>query len=140
MRSRKNGKGMTRAFTDKKAERGFTLLEIMIAICILSIGLLGIASMQLTAVEGNCSAKEMTESVCMAQDKLDELMALNYTHDWLDAGSHGSSPFQSDYTITWDITKNNPVNNAKLMMVSVTWVDDAGSSKTSQLSSLKYDW
>jgi len=71
---------------------------------------------------------------------MDELLALNYTNDLLDSGNHVAMPFQSDYEITWDVVNNNPVNNAKLITVSVTWMDDKGSAKTSQLSSLKYNW
>lgn len=140
MRFQMNRKGVTRTMAHKKGERGFTLLEVVIAMSILSIGLLAIASMQLTAVGGNTFAKEMSESVCLAQDKMDELMVINYSHESLDSGSHGESPFQSDYDITWEVVDNNPVNNAKLITVSVTWVDDKGATKTSQLSSIKYNW
>jgi type IV pilus assembly protein PilV len=65
--------------TEDIKERGFTLVEIMITIAILSIGLLAIASMQIRAIEGNASADRLTEATSWGQDKLEELMALPYT-------------------------------------------------------------
>jgi prepilin-type N-terminal cleavage/methylation domain-containing protein len=65
--------------TEDIRERGFTLLEVMISIAILSIGLLAIASMQVRAVEGNASADRLTEGTNWGQDKIEELMALPYT-------------------------------------------------------------
>ena len=62
-----------------KSERGFTLVEIMVAVVVLSIGLLASASMQLSAVHVNSSANGMTAATNLAQSRLEELMALQYT-------------------------------------------------------------
>ncbi len=67
-----------------KSERGFTLVEIMVATVILSIGLLASASMQLSAVHVNSSANGMTAATNMAQSRLEELMALQYTQAFTD--------------------------------------------------------
>ncbi len=58
--------------------RGFTLVEIMVAVVILSIGLLAVASMQVSAVNTTASANSTTEATNLAQIKLEELMALQY--------------------------------------------------------------
>ncbi|MBW1801414.1 MAG: prepilin-type N-terminal cleavage/methylation domain-containing protein, partial [Deltaproteobacteria bacterium] len=45
-----------RDFKDQKqihSEKGFTLLEILFATCILSVGLLAVASLQAAAIRGN---------------------------------------------------------------------------------------
>jgi prepilin-type N-terminal cleavage/methylation domain-containing protein len=65
-------------------ESGFTLVEIMVAIVILSIGLLASASMQLSAVHVNSSAYGMTAATNLAQSRLEELMALQYTQAFTD--------------------------------------------------------
>ena len=42
-------------------EAGFTLLEVIVAISILSVGLLAVASMQTAAIKGNDGAYRITE-------------------------------------------------------------------------------
>jgi len=61
-------------------QNGFTLIEVLIAIVILSIGLLGIAQMQLTGIQGNESASDFSEATAFGQDKMEELINLPYTH------------------------------------------------------------
>ena len=59
----------------KKAARqdAFTLLEVLVAISILSIGLLAVASMQVAAIQGNFHAKGVTTATALAQDTLEDL-------------------------------------------------------------------
>lgn len=68
----------------KKNQNGFTIIEIMIAMAVLAIGILGVAKMQLSAVKGNSSACGLTEATIIAQDKMEELMALAYDDSDLD--------------------------------------------------------
>lgn len=46
---------------------GFTLLEVLIAVLVFSLGLLGVASMMLTSVRGNHSAQLHTQATFLAQ-------------------------------------------------------------------------
>lgn len=52
---------------------GLTLLEVLVALTILSVGLLGIALLQITAVRGNASAHVSVLAARFAQDRLEEL-------------------------------------------------------------------
>ena len=62
----------------KKANGGFTLIEVMITVGILSIGLLALASMQITAIKDNSFSSNLTEASALAQQKMEELMNLQY--------------------------------------------------------------
>lgn len=62
---------------------GFTLVELMIAVSVLAIGILGVASMQLTAIRGNQTAMELTSAATVATRALEYLMSLDYDDDWL---------------------------------------------------------
>ncbi len=134
-----NRKGIAQGIEDNKSGNGFTLLEVVIAICILSIGLLAIASMQITAVEGNASSRDLTEATSWAQGKTEELMALPYTNGLLNSGNQTDPNPPDDYTITWNIVDNNPVNNSKLIPLTVSWQGRNGQRST-QLSCIKYRW
>jgi prepilin-type N-terminal cleavage/methylation domain-containing protein len=118
----------------QKQESGFTLVEVIIVIALMAIGLLATASMQVTAMKGNTSARIRTERTTWAQDAIEKLMALPYTDSDLDpAGNpHQEQNPPSGCTITWTVTENSPVNNAKLLTVTVT-----EQGKTTQLIGLK---
>ena len=67
---------MRRQIINKK---GFTLVEIMIALTIFSMGILGVAVMQISAIKGNASSSRLTTASAVAQGRMEELLALNYT-------------------------------------------------------------
>lgn len=55
--------------------RGFTLLEVMVALLILSIGLLGLAALQLTGMRFNTDAYTRTQATIFAYDIIDRIRA-----------------------------------------------------------------
>ena len=65
-------------FRNTEKEAGFTIVEILIAIVILTIGLLAMANMHVLAMFVNSSARNLTESTALAQSKLEELIHLPF--------------------------------------------------------------
>ena len=57
--------------------RGFTLLEILIAVVVLSIGLLGIAGLQALGQQSNHSAYLRSQATALAYDMIDRMRANN---------------------------------------------------------------
>ncbi|UCF95362.1 MAG: prepilin-type N-terminal cleavage/methylation domain-containing protein [Desulfobacterales bacterium] len=68
--------------------RGFTLIEVLIALAVFAIGILGVFSMQIRAINGNAVARGVTENYTSAMDKVEELMALPFDNAQLTAGEH----------------------------------------------------
>jgi len=68
----------TTAARHRRSEHGFTLHEVMIAAAIFTIGLLGLSSMQLTALKLNASAQLNTQLATVAQEKMEEILALPF--------------------------------------------------------------
>ncbi len=58
--------------------RGFSLLEVVVALGIFSIGILAIAGLQITATSGNAKARFATEAATLAQDVAERLLVLDY--------------------------------------------------------------
>ncbi|MCP4331660.1 MAG: type IV pilus modification protein PilV [Gammaproteobacteria bacterium] len=59
----------------KNAQRGVTLVEAMIALLVISIGLLGIASLQITAMNQNTSSLNHSQAVWAAYNMSDRIRA-----------------------------------------------------------------
>lgn len=58
-----------------KRQRGFTLIEALVALLVLSIGLLGVAAMQLKALQGAHAAYQRSIASLAAQDAQERLWA-----------------------------------------------------------------
>jgi type II secretory pathway pseudopilin PulG len=59
-------------------ERGFTLVEAMVAMVICTIGLVSMAELMAVTLRLQQLGRNSTSAVRLAQDKVDELMALNF--------------------------------------------------------------
>lgn len=55
--------------------RGFSLLEMLVALLILSFGLLGIAGLQATSLRNNTAAYQRTQANFLAYDMVDRMRA-----------------------------------------------------------------
>ncbi len=62
----------------KQREFGFTIVEVMIAIVILTLGLLGVAGMQSKAMQGNLFAGKYTEGGAVGERWMEWLMLQPY--------------------------------------------------------------
>lgn len=146
---------MNQLIPDNK--NGFTLIEVLIAIVILSIGLLGIGQMQLMGIRGNASASTFSEAAAFGQDKMEELINLPYTHtDLSDTNGDGTAGLDAiassdadgsesqigatnkQYDITWNIAVDSPAAHAKHIRVHVQW-SDKGRIRTISMDSIKSD-
>jgi type IV pilus assembly protein PilV len=63
-------KKMTRSFLD---EKGMSLLEVMIAMLILALGVLGLAPMIVVSMYGNSYSNQVTVADAIAMDRFEEI-------------------------------------------------------------------
>lgn len=64
---------MIRTAGGSRRGRGFTLVEVLIALIVLSIGLLGIAAMYVETLRANRSALYRTQAISLASDLADRI-------------------------------------------------------------------
>lgn len=108
-------------------DRGFTLIETMIAIVILTIGIFSLYTMQTTSIRYNSSANAITGSSTWAADQIEQLLGVAYDHPLLNdddnngvaglntagptADGQSASP-DNRYTIFWNVAAQmNPNPN-----------------------------
>ncbi|TDI40107.1 MAG: prepilin-type N-terminal cleavage/methylation domain-containing protein [Acidobacteria bacterium] len=65
----------------KTGDRGFTLVEVMISILILTVGLLSLAQLMVHATNANMLSGRLTSSSTMARDQLERLKAAPFYTD-----------------------------------------------------------
>ncbi len=53
--------------------KGFTLIEVLMAMAILSIGILAVATLQISAVQNNGLGNLITQATMLAQEKMESL-------------------------------------------------------------------
>ncbi len=107
-----------------KRNKGFTLLEIIIALIILTIGLIAIAYMANSAISGNRKAKLLTQAVTLAQDKLEELKGVDY--DVLTSDNDTVNIGNIAYLRTWTV-QTDASKEMKTATVIVSWNSGAKS-------------
>lgn len=59
----------------RKQAAGMTLIEVLVTLVIISVGLLGVAALQLTTVRNNYDAYVRSQAAVMASDMLDRMRA-----------------------------------------------------------------
>ena len=64
-----------------KGSKGFTLIELMISVCIMAIAFAGLATMQIACINGNSIASNLTTAITLAQDQMELLKNLNKNDD-----------------------------------------------------------
>ncbi len=59
---------------------GYSIIEVMISLAIFAIGILGVATLQIMATNGNTNARKCSEASELAQGKIEALMATPYAN------------------------------------------------------------
>ncbi len=117
-------------------QRGFTLIEMLIAVFILSVGLLAMASLQTTAINSNSIANKLSVATSLAQAVMEDLLARNVadpilntpvtnaTYYGLDSNNLAASNLTmlsaGTYTATFTVQPNTPAQWISRLDVTVT--------------------
>lgn len=111
--------------------KGFTLLEILVAILVLSIGLLGMAALTGGIIHNNKFSKELTTATILAQDQMEEIRRLGYSGtpstDTDATEDYNSITNYPSYKRVTSTRVNNPAAGMKKATVIVCWDSDSHS-------------
>ena len=126
----------------KNTDKGFTLIEVLVAIIVLTIGLLAVGTMQISAIRGNFMGGNTSIALSLASERMEDLLNKDYSHaDLVDSNTGNNSNLSSITSVDRQETlsedggagtfyrrvlnianQTNPPSKA--IMVIVTWEND----------------
>jgi hypothetical protein len=129
-----------------KFSKGFSLIEVMLGTMVFTIGILGIAAMQVSTIKSNSFSGNLTEASYIGLSILEELHSYNYSNANLtdtdgdgltginhyDCGPAGACTNKSDlvrnnigrnqiFDAYWNILDDTPLPNTKTIKIFITW-------------------
>ncbi|RUO41556.1 hypothetical protein CWE22_05180 [Pseudidiomarina aestuarii] len=126
--------------------RGFTFVELLVALVIIAVGVAGLVSLQRTYLQSSVRAAERTEALEIAQERL-ELLRFTEFED-IDSGTDTALRGDKSYAVTWtvapqyfngtwlttgDVGLPNPLPaqpDAKSVALNISWTTRGGAAET----------
>ena len=110
----------------RRSSGGFSLIELLVAMLILSTGLLGLGRLTVGVIEGNRSSRHRSVATLLAQDRIEGLKGLagatpGSTEDY------GTIPGFPSYKRVTAVLRNTPETGLSTVTVTVYWRGDARS-------------
>ena len=116
---------------DLRRSGGFTVVESLMALVVLSIGLLSFAATIPMMKKDLVDSDHLTRSVFLAQQSAEWLHGLTFEDPLLDEGNHEDPNYAvAGYTRSWAVQNDDPVPNVKKVTVTVARIGDADESAT----------
>lgn len=128
----------------RAVDRGFSLIESMVASVVMLIGLLGLAGLQVTGMRANNLGKRMSQASLLAQDLVQNMQVWQYTDARLSPQGGAAPAHTGAYSDTnhadvakfWDLRNTAALtSNVDGSSVTFDYTDGAtGAALTSQLA------
>jgi len=129
---------------------GFTLIEVMITIGILTFGLLALATMQIHAMHGSDRGRHATHAAAIAENKMEQLQQDAWASIGVTGGFvadpveqstvklDGATVVERNYNVSYQITDLQPTFT-RAIDVQVSWAEESGEIRSVTLSSVRYN-
>jgi type IV pilus assembly protein PilV len=107
-----------------KNQQGFTLVEVVVALTVVAIGIMGLSIVFPTASRDVGKSGVRTKALQLAQEKMEYIHSLAYDDADLDGTyEHNDSvnPIDNVYYRTWTVYEDDPIAGCKRVVVEVTW-------------------
>ena len=117
-------------------EKGFTLIELMTAIFLLTTGLLGTAALTASVVRGNIAGRNQTTATAVAQSCFQENRRVGYTDTGTSNNGNGCAVGSvavplGGVTFTRVLAAiDTSVTNVKTLTVTVSWSEGTAGNRS----------
>ncbi len=125
------------------SKKGFTLIELMVAMVVMAFGVLGYSFLQSRSLQNRVFAREMNRATIIAQEFMEQLVALPYDHLLLADNDSDSNPTSHppnslgvskdgkqwfltsegnfNYYTRWEVTAGLPNTDIKMIELYTVW-------------------
>jgi prepilin-type N-terminal cleavage/methylation domain-containing protein len=111
---------------NKQCSGGFTLIELVVAILIFAIGIVGIMKMHQASIQSNNYSMQLTQALNIADDKIEFLRGINFTDANMTLGAHAAiaTSMGVQYNMDWVVA---PMTNnfARNVNFTISWQEKA---------------
>lgn len=135
---------------------GFTLIEVLIAMTIFSVGVLGIMTLQIQSIRNNSLSGSSMTARAIAQLHLENIISRDFhapgimdinkdnnenlnsvtSFDFRNTNADGNPVYWGKYDLVCNIADDTPIRNTKTVVVMVTWDKGKHSRKFSTIKSM----
>ncbi|KAA3632662.1 MAG: prepilin-type N-terminal cleavage/methylation domain-containing protein [Calditrichaeota bacterium] len=112
----------------KMNQKGLTILEVLVAMIILSMSLLVLLNMAMVALDGNDWSNKTTIATQLMQEKMEQLRNIPGL-----SSSYSGTDTASGVSRVWKVT--NADNHLRKVIVAVTYENIKGDQVTNELTS-----
>ena len=106
---------------------GFSFIDLMLSMVVLTIGVLAMADLQVIATRSNNSSKSMAAALTIATAKMEEIKDKGFTSIVAEAPvSVPDAASGLTFTRQVTVTIDSPIAGSKTVKVIVTWSDAKG--------------
>ena len=113
-------------FKDRDNNGGFTLIEVLVAMVILSVGLLGTAALIIGIINSNKLSNRISTATVLAQDKMEKIRGVGYDDAEDEDGTEDYNiiPNYPLYKRITGVVADDPAAGMKKITVTVYWESD----------------
>lgn len=105
----------------RAGDRGFTLIEVMVALVVFLIGVLGVSGMLVTTIQANRGATNRTRADQLLYQKVEELQSTPYSD--IATGSDTATVAGVVFTRNWTVDTNDPIANVATITLTASWTE-----------------
>jgi prepilin-type N-terminal cleavage/methylation domain-containing protein len=104
--------------------RGFTLIEIVVAIVLLTFGVLASASLTAALMQSNRGVTNRTQAVETLRLKVEDMQSTKYAQ--IASGNDTRTIRGVTFNRSWAVVSDSPAADLKTITLTVTWNDRQG--------------
>jgi len=115
--------------TIKSTSGGFTLIELVVAILVFALGIMGIMKMHQASIQSNNYSMQLTQAVNIAQDRIERLRGASFDDPDMSVAIHNTTIINDatyargvDYNLSYIVSVAPNTNNmGRDVNLTVTW-------------------